>query len=80
MDNIYEIKALFEDIGQTIEKFRSENNCTEKFEKELINLSEQCSQSAYKIIRDHSGEGIALENCRILLRQFNTLALKYKKS
>jgi hypothetical protein len=80
MNNIYEISELFKAIGSSIGAFLIENQCDEKFKRDLLNLSIQCSLSADKIIRDHADPGIALENCQIILRQFNELVLEYEKA
>lgn len=80
MMNIYKVKILFNDVGKAIDNYVASNYCEEKFKNELLNLSTQCSQSAFKIVRDHADEELALENCQLILRQFNKLVLEYEKA
>lgn len=74
--NIYQISEAYAVLSQKITVFIVENDVKGKFKRQLDDLSLQCELASEKIIRDHSDEGIALDNLKLLHEELHRILNK----
>jgi len=74
--SIYKISEQYALMSQKISNIVVDNNLQGTLKRQLDDLSYQCELASEKIIRDHSDEGIALENLKLLHVEFHRILNK----